>query len=136
RSGIALDLHFVDVFGADAVEFLGDDAREEEDLGALGVEGQLPSPGGGAVRRRVAADELAAQLQRFALRLPRLGVAYRRADAGEDLLEVERAQGGEQDQQADDEACVAVAVGDERLVGGGGGGLSFEVERDQQVRAW
>ena len=53
----------------------------------------------------------------------------------EDLLEVEGADVGPDDQQADDEAGVADAVGDERLVGGVGGAGPLVVEADQQVRA-
>ena len=53
----------------------------------------------------------------------------------ENLLKIERAEIGPQNQQADDEARVADAVGDECLVGGVGSAVPFVVETDQQVRA-
>ena len=62
-------------------------------------------------------------------------IGQRRAHALENLLEIEGADVGPEDQQADDEAGVADAVGDERLVGRVRGALPLEVEADQQVRA-
>src|SRR5260370_26362885 len=53
----------------------------------------------------------------------------------EDPLEVEGAGVGPEDEQPDDEARVADAVGDERLVRRVGSALPLEVEADQQERA-
>src|SRR5258708_64471 len=58
-----------------------------------------------------------------------------RADAAEDLFEIKGAQAGPQDQQAQDKAGVADAVGNESLVGGVGSALPLVVKTDQQVRA-
>ncbi len=64
-----------------------------------------------------------------------VGVLHRRADAPEDVVEVEGADKRPQDQQSDDEPGVADAVGDERLVGRVRGALPFVIEADEQVRA-
>ena len=64
-----------------------------------------------------------------------VSVVLRRPQTAEDVLEVEGADVSPDDQQADDEAGVADAVGDERLVGRVGGAGPLVVEADQQVRA-
>ena len=48
---------------------------------------------------------------------------------------VKRAERSPQDHQADDEAEVADAIDDERLVRRRAGGMPFDVETDQQIRA-
>ena len=61
-------------------------------------------------------------------------IAGGRPQFGEHLLEVERAEIAPGDGEADEEAGVADAVDDERLVGGRRGGGALVVEADQQER--
>ncbi len=50
-----------------------------------------------------------------------------------DLAEGERAEGGKDEEDADEEAEVADAVDDEGLFAGVGGGVALEVEADEQI---
>ncbi len=56
-----------------------------------------------------------------------------RREVGGDLAEAERAEGGEHEEDADEEAEVADAVDDEGLLAGVGGGVALEPEADEQV---
>ncbi len=53
----------------------------------------------------------------------------------EEALEVERAEGHEQQEHGEEEAEVTDAVDDERLLAGGRAPVLLEVEADQQVGA-
>ncbi len=69
------------------------------------------------------------------LRRPEGHLGRHRRRLGGDQLEVERAEGDERQQGAEDEGVVADAVDDERLLAGVAGRLLHVVEADQQVRA-
>src|SRR5262245_44835563 len=109
--------------------------REEYDLVAgLATFGNLHSSRGARVRVGAAFDQRAANDPLSELHGP-VRVLPWRAQPREDFLEVEAANVGPDDQEADDEAGVADAVGDERLVGSVRGALPLVIEANQQVRA-
>src|SRR5947209_6314050 len=87
------------------------------------------------VRDRLAANDLVDGLFAADLDGPCVSIDFRAAKAGEDLLEIEGAEIRPDDEQPDDEACIADAIGDERLVGGIRRTLAFKVEADEQIRA-
>src|SRR5882724_12056155 len=60
------------------------------------------------------------------------GRCVRHANRAKDIFEIESPHVGPENEQAQDEPCVAHAIGDERLVGGVGSALTFVVEADQQ----
>ncbi len=69
----------------------------------------------------------------MAVRMPPVHCGVQRELCG-DFAEGERAEVGEQQKQADQEAEVANAVDDEGLLAGVGCGCLLELEADQQVR--